>query len=82
MNTVIPGPTLLICDSHMEKTRRTAEIIKQNRKALGLTQTQFSNLVSVKRATLASYETGRTDPPGSVLLRIIELGNGRMKYAA
>jgi predicted transcriptional regulator len=58
------------------------EIVKNTRKAMRLTQCDFAKLVGITRDCIASYETGRSEPPGSVMLRIIELGRGRMKNAA
>jgi transcriptional regulator with XRE-family HTH domain len=59
-----------------------SEIVRTKRKLMGLTQYEFAALLGIKRSCIASYETGRSEPPGSVMLRIIELGRGRMKDAA
>jgi len=44
--------------------------VKYVRKQLGLTQQQFAELLKIKRASIANYETGRTIPPGNVLIEI------------
>ena len=59
----------------------TANIVKQTRKVLGLTQKQFAELLGVKRGRVASYETSRSEPPGSLMLRIIELANNQRDAA-
>ena len=47
-----------------------AERIKLLRKALGLTQQEFSDTIKVKRSTLATYESGRNDPIDAVITLI------------
>lgn len=43
------------------------ERIKELRKALGLTQQEFSDRIGVKRNTIAQYESGRNDPIDAVI---------------
>lgn len=43
------------------------ERIKELRKALNLTQQEFSDRIGVKRNTIAQYETGRNDPIDAVI---------------
>lgn len=47
-----------------------AERIKLLRKALGLTQQEFSDTIKVKRSTLATYESGRNEPIDAVIALI------------
>ncbi|CCK81232.1 MULTISPECIES: helix-turn-helix domain-containing protein [Desulfobacula] len=51
----------------------TATFIKVSRKALGLTQDQLSPLINKKRYNISFYESGKTTPPGDVVLKIIQL---------
>ena len=46
------------------------ERIKELRKALGLTQQEFSERIGVKRNTVAQYEMGRNPPIDSVIALI------------
>ena len=41
--------------------------IKELRKALGLTQQEFSDKIGVKRNTIAQYESGRNSPIDAVI---------------
>lgn len=43
------------------------ERIKELRKALGLTQQEFSDKIGVKRNTIAQYESGRNSPIDAVI---------------
>lgn len=43
------------------------ERIKELRKALGLTQQEFSDKIGVKRNTIAQYESGRNAPIDAVI---------------
>ena len=49
----------------------TAKYIKDTRKQFGMTQEQFANLFNIKRYNLAKYETGRSMPPGALILNIM-----------
>ena len=51
----------------------TATFIKVSRKALGLTQDQLSPLINKKRTNISLYESGKTTPPGDVVLKILQL---------
>lgn len=46
------------------------ERIKELRKALGLTQQEFSERIGVKRNTIAQYESGRNEPLDAVITLI------------
>ncbi len=46
------------------------ERIKELRKALGLTQQEFSDKIGVKRNTIAQYESGRNAPLDAVITLI------------
>ena len=48
------------------------ERIKQIRKAKGLTQQEFADLLGIKRGTLANYEIGRNEPIDAVISLICE----------
>lgn len=43
------------------------ERLKALRKALGLTQQEFSDRIGIKRNTVATYESGRNDPIDAVI---------------
>lgn len=51
----------------------TATFIKVSRKALKLTQEQLSPLINKERTNISLYESGKTIPPGDVVLKIIQL---------
>lgn len=51
----------------------TQVFIKHSRKALNLTQAQLAELTGKKRVNITCYETGRSIPPGDVILKIIQL---------
>ncbi len=53
--------------------KKTLHFVKQSRKLLNLTQTQFGSLVNKKRCNISNYETGRATPPGDVVLKIVQL---------
>lgn len=46
------------------------ERIKEIRKALNLSQEEFSEKIGTKRSTIANYEAGRNIPANSVILSI------------
>jgi len=50
-----------------------AELIKNTRKKLGITQHEFAERVGSKRNNIAKYETGRAMPSGSFILKVIKL---------
>ena len=58
---------LCAIQTHMD----TAKYIKDTRKQFGMTQEQFANLFNIKRYNLAKYETGRSMPPGTLILNIM-----------
>jgi transcriptional regulator with XRE-family HTH domain len=51
----------------------TATFVKDSRKALKLTQEQLSPLINKKRTNISLYESGKTIPPGDVVLKLIQL---------
>lgn len=51
------------------------ERIKELRKALGLTQQEFSDRIGVKRNTIAQYESGRNAPIDAVITLICRTYN-------
>ena len=62
-------------------TMKIPDYIKGVRKKLGLTQEQFSKLLSSNRFNITNYETGRAIPPGDILLKIQALDSDREKAA-
>lgn len=44
--------------------------IKRERERLGLTQRQFAKMLDVSQSTVASWESGRTEPNLDILLKI------------
>jgi len=51
----------------------TSEYIKESRSTLGLTQKQLAEKIGTKRVNIAKYETGRSVPPGNLILEIEKL---------
>ena len=51
------------------------KLIKDARKALGITQAEFAKLLGKGRTTITEYERGQIVPPGDILLKIQELEN-------
>ncbi|MBA3030994.1 MAG: helix-turn-helix transcriptional regulator [Desulfobacteraceae bacterium] len=47
--------------------------IKNIRSRLGLTQTEFAAMIGKRRYVISDYETGRSSPPGKVLVKIQEI---------
>jgi transcriptional regulator with XRE-family HTH domain len=54
-------------------TPNIAEIIRDVRKSLNLTQPKFAKLLGLTRSQIADYETGRSMIRGDNLLRIMAL---------
>ncbi|HIE54171.1 MAG TPA: helix-turn-helix domain-containing protein [Chromatiaceae bacterium] len=50
------------------KTTPEQSLLRAARKALGLSQTQFAELIDMPVATLRDWEQGRFKPPGSALV--------------
>ena len=48
----------------------TSTLVKEKRKALGLTQQQLADILGKERSSISRYETGDADPPGSVILKL------------
>lgn len=59
--------------------KNLSEYVKSVRAALGLTQEAFSQLINKRRYVVADYETGRTIPPGNVLVKIQSLDPRRSR---
>ena len=51
----------------------TAKFIKESRKHLGLTQQELADLFKKDRSNVSFYESGKSTPPGNVVLKLIEL---------
>lgn len=50
-------------------------ILKKEREKAGYTATHFAALLGIKQNTYSSYETGRAEPPYSVLIQISQTLN-------
>lgn len=57
----------------MPNNELVAERLKAIRSKLGLTQSQFANLVGVKTSTIAMYETGERIPRDEVKQKIAQV---------
>lgn len=66
----------------MKDYSETMALIRAVRKRAGLTQKVFAQKIGVSRDCVASYETGRSEPPGRVMLKIIGLLNNRKELRA
>ncbi len=47
--------------------------IKQIRKDLDMTQAQLAEAVGKQRSNISLWETGRTIPPGDIVLKLLEI---------
>lgn len=56
------------------------ERLKRLRKELGLTQEKFASRLSIKRNTIAKYETGRNEPIDAVISLICREYNVNEKW--
>ena len=61
--------------ARLHVVRIFAERLKRARKESGLTQNELADKLSMKRSTLAAYETGRNDPPILLILRLSKVLN-------
>ena len=55
-----------------KRTLDTAKFVKDQRKSLGLTQTEFAGMLGVNRSAVANYET-RSMIPGDIMAKIYKL---------
>lgn len=53
-----------------ERKKITAHTLQELRKAKGYSQKEVASYIQVKPATFNTYETGRTEPPIEVLVRL------------
>lgn len=53
-------------------TRRTKRFIHRYRKRLGFTQAQFGAVFDLPRTVISRYETGRSQAPGGLIIRILD----------
>jgi putative transcriptional regulator len=69
MGTIMRGEKL----AH-RKTTLTDTNVKELRERIGLTQTDFSQMIGVSIRTLQNWEQGRREPegPAKALLRVVE----------
>jgi len=54
---------------------KSQKFIKESRKKLNLTQKALANKLKIHRYNVAKYETGKSMPPGDIILSIMELLN-------
>lgn len=57
----------------MDQKKQISILVRDTRASLGLTQEKFGGLIGRARYVVADYETGRSTPPGDVLLKIQDL---------
>ena len=78
MNEIVDGERA----PSREMTIDTAQV-KEIRKATGLSQTQFCDLIDVRVSTLRNWEQGRREPtgPAKALLRAIKNDPGHVLTA-
>ena len=53
-----------------ERKQMVAQVIQEARKAKNLTQKDVAEAVGVKLPTYSTYETGRSEPPVEILVRL------------
>ena len=53
-----------------ERKQLVAQIIQETRKAKKLTQKEVADAIGVKLPTYSTYETGRSEPPAEILVRL------------
>jgi len=56
---------------------KTSTYILNARKVLKLKQKDMALLLGVRQVNLCKWELGYTDPPGGIILRVMELTKGR-----
>lgn len=63
-----------------ERKKITAHTLQELRKAKGYSQKEVASYIQVKPATFSTYETGRTEPPIEVLVRLSYLYQTPIDY--
>lgn len=58
-----------------ERKKMTAKMLQELRKANGYSQKQVAAFIKVKATTYNTYESGRTEPPAEILVRLSYLYN-------
>lgn len=53
-----------------ERKQMVAQVIQEARKAKNLTQKEVADAIGVKLPTYSTYETGRSEPPIEILVRL------------
>ena len=53
-----------------ERKQLVAQMIQETRKAKKLTQKEVADAIGVKLPTYSTYETGRSEPPAEILVRL------------
>lgn len=56
-----------------ERKQMVAQVIQEARKAKNLTQKEVADAIGVKLPTYSTYETGRSEPPVEILVRLCYL---------
>lgn len=62
----------------MFRNRRAARLLKEARRASGLTQAQLAGLAGTSQSAIAAYEAGRREPTVPVLERMIRASGHRL----
>jgi len=62
-----------------QKEKPTAVFFRGARKRLKMTQQALSEKLLIERYNLAKYENGTVNPPGHVVLKIIDLMRGNIE---
>ncbi|MFN5168076.1 MAG: XRE family transcriptional regulator [Cyclobacteriaceae bacterium] len=57
----------------MKQPKPLNELIRENRKRMGLTQDQFANRLDIKRSLVGAYEEGRAEPRLELLQKMANL---------
>ena len=65
----------------MDDTKKTAAFIKRKREKFRVTQEQFSKMFKCSRPEVSRYENGRTQAPGSLIIRILEYEKKQIRRA-
>ena len=56
--------------------KEVAKLFKETRKMLGISQTQFGNMIDMSQVNICRIEKEVVNPPGSVTLLVLKIKNG------
>lgn len=56
-----------------KKSPSPADIVRDARRQYGLTQTAFAENMGVTQGEISRYESGKVDPPSSILIHCLEV---------